>query len=152
MLRELLAPPVPIGTVLKFARLNLGAEDSDIERAIWHLLEFLAAAATPQASSSQFTLLSERLLRLLARGLRHGCREAGLTVDAQGWAEIDSVLGFLNQFRLQIGLWQPVPIDWRSTFARASPACGLNRTNTKTPSLPWLSFAARKIGGWQPGT
>lgn len=52
-LRTLLAPPVPIKTVLEFTRFNIISAPSEIESALSRLLSFLAVEIRPTLSASQ---------------------------------------------------------------------------------------------------
>lgn len=54
---------------------------------------------------------SQVILRLLGRALRHRCHENRLSIDAQGWAEIDAAVRFLNERLADAGQWWPVSIE-----------------------------------------
>lgn len=46
-----------------------------------------------------------RLSKRLSLWLRHRPAEAGLTLDAQGWIEVDAVLASLARARRSLGAW-----------------------------------------------
>ena len=54
---------------------------------------------------------AEKLLRMLARGLRHPMAHSPLQVDTGGWAAVDAVVEFTNQHRADVGLWAPITTE-----------------------------------------